>query len=323
MKKILFSALGLCFSLGVCAQDELLNLVNDGTQKKEKDFTIATFKTTRLYNFHTIETQSKRSLDFRISHRFGDMGLSNGSTASTFGYNAFGLDEQASIKLSLEYCFDGRFQIGIGRCSDQKIVDGFAKYRLMRQTTEKGNPISITLFAGAYHTFLRTGDDYYNNKPIGDRFSFCDQIMIARKFNRRFSLQLGLAYVHFNMVPYGPANIGGPKTLADGTAYNGDRNDLLYLTGVTRYKITNRMAITAEYALPLSGSNYNAANTINSKYYPTMAVGIDIETGGHVFQLAVTNSFGLEEPEYFAHTTGNFFNAGIRLGFNLSRVFDL
>jgi hypothetical protein len=318
MKKILFSTLGLCFSVGLFAQDELLNLVNDGNQKKEKDFTIATFKTTRLYNFHTVETQSKRSLDFRISHRFGDMGLSNGSTASNFGYNAFGLDQQASIKLSLEYCFDGRFQIGIGRCSDQKIVDGFAKYRLLRQTTTKGNPVSITLFAGAYHSFLRTGDDYFNHNPIGDRFSFCDQIMIARKFNRRFSLQVGFAYVHFNLVP-----MSGPHTLADGTVFTGDKNDLMYITGVTRYKITNRMALTAEYAFPLSGSNYNAANTVNNTYYPTMALGIDIETGGHVFQLAVTNSFGLEEPEYFAHTTGNFFNAGIRLGFNISRVFDL
>ncbi|HXC04733.1 MAG TPA: DUF5777 family beta-barrel protein [Bacteroidia bacterium] len=318
MKKLILSSLGLCFSLGLFAQDELLNLVNDGKQKKEKDFTIATFKTTRLYNLHTIETQSKRSMDFRISHRFGDMGLSNGATASNFGYNAFGLDQQASIKLSLEYCFDGRFQIGIGRCSDLKIVDGFAKYRLIRQTTDKGNPVSVTLFAGVYETFIRTGDDYYNTHTFGDRFSFCNQIMIARKFNRRFSLQLGAAHVHYNIVP-----LSGPHTLADGTVFNGDKNDLLYLTMVTRYKITNRMALTAEYALPLTGSNYNAANTTNNQYYPTMAFGVDIETGGHVFQLAITNSFSLEEPEYFAHTTGNFFNAGIRLGFNLSRVFDL
>ncbi|MFI5148592.1 MAG: DUF5777 family beta-barrel protein [Bacteroidia bacterium] len=318
MKKVLLSSLGLCFTIGLFAQDELLNLVNDGKQKKEKDFTIATFKTTRLYNLHTIETQSKRSLDFRISHRFGDMGLSNSGTAGNFGYNAFGLDQQASIKLSLEYCFDGRFQVGIGRCSDLKIVDAFAKYRLMRQTTGKGNPVSITLFAGAYETFIHTGDDYFNHQPTWDRFSFCDQIMIARKFNRRFSFQIGFAYVHYNLVP-----LSGPHTLADGSTFSGDKNDLMYATVVTRYKLTSRMAVTAEYAMPLTGSNYNAANTINNQYYPTMALGIDIETGGHVFQLAVTNSFSLEEPEYFAHTSGNFFNAGIRLGFNLSRVFDL
>jgi hypothetical protein len=303
MKKIILAISALCFSAGLFAQDELLSLVNDDSQKKAKDFAIATFKTTRLFNFQTIETQSRHTLDFRISHRFGDLGANN---VNNLGYNAFGLDAQASIKLSLEYCFDGRFQIGIGRCNDQKMVDGFAKYRLLRQTTGKGSPISITLFAGAYQTYIRTGGDgYYANQM--DRLSFCDQIMIARKFNRRFSLQLGAAYVHFNMVTYAQ-----------------DKNDAYFATGLFRFKLTSRMAITAEYAMPLNQyydvqANKNAFTTP----FPSMAVGMDIETGGHVFQIGISNSFGLDEPEYFAHTDKVWGLEQIRIGFNISRVFDL
>jgi len=303
MKRLLFGATLLCFSSAVFAQDDLLNLVNDGNQKKEKDFVIATFKTTRLVNFHTIETQSRRTLDFRISHRFGDLGMQN---VNDLGYNAFGLDAQASIKLSLEYCFDGRFQVGIGRCNDQKMVDGFAKYRLLRQTTGKGSPVSLTLFAGVYRTFLRTGGDGYYAKDL-DRFSFCDQLMIARKFNRRFSLQVGAAYVHNNIVRYAQ-----------------DLNDAYFATALFRFKLSSRVAITGEYAMPLNAYyDKNPAPGTTVAYYPSMAFGFDIETGGHVFQIAFCNSFGLEEPEYFAYTDKMWGLAQVRLGFNISRVFDL
>jgi hypothetical protein len=301
IKKLILGAFALSFSAGLFAQDDLLSLVNDKDQKKEKDFVIATFKTTRLVNFHTIETQSRRTLDFRISHRFGDLGANN---VNDLGYNAFGLDAQASIKLSLEYCFDGRFQVGIGRCNDQKMVDVFGKYRLLRQTTGKGSPISITLFAGAYRTFIRTGGDGYYAKDM-DRLSYCDQIMIARKFNRRFSLQVGAAYVHYNIV-----------------TNPGDKNDSYFATGLFRFKLSNRVAITGEYAMPLN-AYYDKVTPGAPVYYPSMSFGFDVETGGHVFQLAVCNSFGLDEPEYFAHTDKLWGMEQIRLGFNISRVFDL
>jgi hypothetical protein len=294
MKKILLSAVLCCLSIALFSQDELLNLVNDGNTKKEKDFAIATFKTTRLVNFHTIETQSRRTLDFRISHRFGDMLFKD---PSNLAYTSFGMDAQATIKLSLEYCIDGRLQLGIGRCNDQKMVDGFAKYRLLRQTTDNRNPISITLFTSAYHTFNRTGDDTYAHAL--DRLSFCHQIMIARKFNRRFSFQAGFAAVHFNIVPMAT-----------------DKNDAYFVTYVTRYKLSSRIALTGEYAMSLN--KYS-----NTPYYNSASFGVDIETGGHVFQLAICNSFGLNEPMYYARTDKSWSQSQIRLAFNISRVFDL
>ena len=144
MKKIILSlSLIASCSTAFFAQtpDDLLNMVAE-TPKKE--YTTATFKTTRLINFHTVEVLSRRSLDFRISHRFGDF--------NTGAYNAWGIDGGANIRLALEYCHGSRLMFGVGRTSGRKIADGFLKYRLLKQTTKGGGmPVSVTLFTGVYH----------------------------------------------------------------------------------------------------------------------------------------------------------------------------
>ena len=147
MKKILFSISIFIFSAAsffAQSPDDLLNMVAD---KPAKEFVSATFKTTRLINFHTVEVLSRRSLDFRISHRFGDF--------NSGAYNAWGIDGGANIRLSLEYCHGSRLMFGIGRTSGKKIADGFVKYRLLKQTTKDGGmPVSVTLFSSVYHTFI-------------------------------------------------------------------------------------------------------------------------------------------------------------------------
>jgi hypothetical protein len=270
--------------------DDLLKMLEE---KPKKEFTTATFKTTRLINFHTVEVLSKRSLDFRISHRFGDF--------NSGAYNAWGVDGGANIRLALEYCHGSRFMFGLGRTSAKKIVDGFLKYRLLRQTNSEGGvPVSITLFSSMYNTFERSkigGVNKYNNNT--DRLSFCNQIMIARKFNSRFSFQLTAAMVHINLV----------EKITD-------KNDCFILGGVTRYKFTKRQAVTLEYGYRLN--KYSRSN-----YYDSFGIGYDLETGGHVFQIHLTNSFGLTEDQYFMYTNKSWDNWGIRLGFNISRVFSL
>ncbi len=291
MKKTILSfSLFMSGSLALFSQtaDDMLNMV---AEKPTKEYTTATFKTTRLVNFHTIEALGKRSLDFRISHRFGDF--------NTGAYNAWGIDGGANIRLSLEYCHDGRFMFGIGRTSGHKIADGFLKYRLIRQSNI-GSPVSVTLFSSLYHTFEHKSIDGINKySGPADRMSYCNQIMVARKFNSRFSFQLTAAMVHVNLV----------ESLTD-------KNDCFILGGVTRYKFAKRQAITMEYGLRLN--KYSKDN-----YYDSFGIGYDLETGGHVFQIHLTNSFGLTEDQYFMYTNSTWENWGIRLGFNISRVFSL
>jgi len=269
--------------------DDMLNLLDE---KPQKLFTTATFKTTRNTNFHTIEVLGKRTLDFRISHRFGDI--------NTGTYNAWGIDGGANIRLGLEYSHDGRLMFGIGRTSNKKIVDDFLKYKLLRQTTDNRMPVTLTLFSGMFYTFEKVQINEINKYqyPV-DRMSFCNQIMVARKFNSRFSLQLSAAMVHMNIVE----NIT-------------DKNDCFIIGGVTRFKFKSRQAINLEYG-------YRINKYSNTKYYDSFGIGYDLETGGHVFQINLTNSFGLTEDQYFMHTNSSWKNWGIRLGFNISRVFSL
>ena len=270
-------------------------LLNDSEAPAKKEFTTATFKGTRLINLHTVEVAGKRSLDFRISHRFGAI---NG------GMNeAFGLDGGASIRLGLEYSYDGRLQFGVGRTNIDKTGDLFAKYRLLRQTTTNSMPLSVTLFAGMYYTMTKdpnkgiVGKEKFEND--NNRLSYAYQIIIGRKFSERFSFQVAPTMVHFNLV----------EKLTD-------KNDMYAVCAATRFKFTKRFALTAEYC-------WRASQWSRDTYYDSFALGFDIETGGHVFQLQLVNSLGVLENQFIPKTNTKWSNAGIRLGFNISRMFNL
>lgn len=269
--------------------DDMLGLLDD---KPQRTFTTATFKSTRNTNFHTIEVLGKRCLDFRISHRFGDI--------NSGAYNAFGIDGGANIRCGLEYSHDGRLMFGIGRTSNKKIVDDFIKYKLLRQSTDNKMPITLTLFTSTFYTFEKTKINGINKFQYpAERMTFCNQIMIGRKFNSKFSFQLTGAMIHMNIV----------EKITD-------KNDCYIIGAVTRFKFANRQAITLEYG-------YRINKYSNTKNYDSFGIGYDLETGGHVFQINLTNSFGLTEDQYFMNTNATWKNLGIRLGFNISRVFSL
>jgi hypothetical protein len=300
-KTIFFTVLAFFFLSSSKAQD--LNSLMEEEAPEGKEFTAATFKGTRLINMHTIETQGKRVLEYRISHRFGDI--------NSGGANAFGLDGGASIRMGLEYCFDGRLNIGLGRTNINKTVDGYAKYRLLRQTTGKQNPLSITLLAATYYITAKDPNQAINGynrySPTTNRMSYCFQAMFARKFGDKLSLQLAPTMVHFNLVE---------RAI--------DKNDMFALAFVGRVKITKRMAFTAEYAYRLT-TNYAAQKDAagSALYYNPIAFGVDIETGGHVFQIHVANSQGMIESQFIPFTSTSLKDWGLRIGFNISRVFSL
>lgn len=290
----LFIFIGLFFSILKTSSAQDLDKILDVEQPKVKEFVTATFKGTRLINLHTVECVGKRGLDFRISHRFGS--LNSGSN------NAWGMDGPANIRLSLEYSFDGRTMFGIGRSSYQKMADAFLKFRLLRQTTNNSMPVSVTLFASIYNNFISEKkvvpeDRRYN--LYTNRLSYVDQIIIGRKFSSRFSLQIAPTFVHYNLVEKST-----------------DLNDIFLITGATRIKFTKRQAVTFEYC-------YRINKYTIDKFYDSMSIGYEVETGGHVFQVHVTNSFGIADNQFLTGTNTSWETNGIRIGFNISRVFTL
>jgi hypothetical protein len=196
--------------------------------------------------------------------------------------------------------------VGIARCIENKTAEGFFKWKILRQA-KNGSPLNVTYFGGVYHTFVKDpllGEPvkFYNN--VSDRLSFVNQIIISRKITSWLSIQVAPVYVHYNLV---------------GESNGLIKNDLFALTGVVRAKYNKRQAIIFEYGYRFT-KNYGAPGTT---YYNSMGIGWEVETGGHVFQVFFTNSYGIFENSYLFTTNTAWKTSGVRLGFNITRVFAL
>ena len=281
-------------SILAAAQDDLMAELNKELPK-ERDFVHSTFKGTRLVNLHTVETLGKRTLEFRIAHRFGD--FSSGAT------NFWGLDGPATIQFHFDYGVTDRLTIGIGRASYNKVYDAFAKYNLVRQTSDNSQPVTVTLLGSANMASYVdpsasiTGVDRY--KEFGNRIAYVAQAMIARKFNSKLSLQLSPIFIHYNLA----SNLG-------------DKNDIIAAGLSGRHKITSHAAVTAEYIYRV-----NKYSTNFNSYNDALSIGFDLETGGHVFQAFVTNAVAINEATVIPYSETKWSKGQIRLGFNISRVF--
>jgi hypothetical protein len=272
----------------VTAQSSLDSLM--AQDEPAKEYVKNAFKSSRVISSHSIEFIGAGVLDFRILHRFGK--VNSGS------YQAFGLDE-ARIRLGLDYGITKRLMVGIGRSSYKKEVDAFAKYRLIWQAKGKGaSPVSVVLVSGITQVGLKPDDpdrkNYYTSK-----LAYYYQIIIGRKFSDRFTFQVSPTMVHNNLV----------QTVSD--------NHDIYSVGLgTRIKLTKRLAFTADYY-------YQLPDQLPDNIQMPLSLGVDIETGGHVFQLHFTNALGMNERVLTEETDGKWNKGDIHFGFNISRVFTI
>ncbi|MEJ5264717.1 MAG: DUF5777 family beta-barrel protein [Bacteroidales bacterium] len=285
------------FFLGhyVSAQD-LDDMLSQLENQQADNVVTATFKATRILNGHSIERMPQGQLDFRVHHRFG--------TINSGAYNFWGIDA-AETQFSLEYGITDWLMVGVGRGSYEKTYEGFFKFSLFRQKTgNKSFPLSIS-----YLTVMtvRTQDFPYvdslqnnDNYPFSARLAYVHQLLIARKISSRLSLQLSPVLIHYNMV-----------------ATAKEPNDIFALGLGGRIKLTTRTSFNFEYypRFPTKG--------IPNQYSDALSVGFDIETGGHVFQLILTNTQGMTEKDFIGRTTGKWSKGDIHFGFNISRVFNI
>jgi len=282
-----FTLLSLISIARLMAQEDLMQML-EKEGPNDKDVTEQTFKGTRLINGHSIETRKRGVLDVIISHRFGRV--------NSGAYQLFGLDE-SNVRLGVDFGLTDRFNIGAGRNSFEKTYDGFAKYKLLQQCSGS-MPISLVAFASTALKTLKTGDP--SGEPeVSARLTYSYQMLLAKKITPALSLQLSPTLVHRNSV-----------------VENQDPNDIYALGAGGRIKLTKRLSLNAEY--------YYQFNLIaNSPMKNSVAIGFDIETGGHVFQLHFTNSRAMNEKGFITETTGDFFDGDIHFGFNISRTFQL
>ena len=296
------------------------------------------FKTTKVVNLQSLEMIDAGVFDFKMSHRFGAVNLG--------AVNAFGLDV-ATIRLGGEYGVNQRMMMGLGRYNvkSEKGVDAYVKYKWVSQTTDNKNPLSILLFGAV--DYKNTRYQFNNARPLAvgeainpkdptrfwqlsapQRMAYVGQVIVGRKQNDKFSWQISPTVVY-----YGTATtlsqalskgwVGFDSSTILKTGEEGG-SAMMVNSGVSqmqlalgmgmRYKITTRTSLNVEYIPVLTG---------RGDFRNSFSVGFDVETGGHVFQIDFTNSIGLNESLFISRNTTQWNTAGVRLGFNLHRVFTV
>lgn len=290
MKQILI-ALTLFLAGSTAYAQSLLDEVPDSSatdKKPKRERVYETFYGTRLINGHTIETNPKGSFVFIISHRFGRVN-------SGF-YQFFGLD-QSTVRFGFEYAILDNLMLGFGRSSNGAMWDGFVKYRFLDQTKGKRQiPLSLAGFASVSLDGRKYLYADQRKTPFSQRLAFTYQLLIARKFTKWLSVQLMPTVVHRNFV----------ETKAD--------QNLVFVQGIgVRFKVSPSVAIMGEYY-------YRVNERPNNGYHNSAAIGVDINTGGHVFQIQLTNSQSMFESGFLRQTTGDVLKGDIHLGFNITRT---
>ena len=277
-----FTLLLLLSSTAIFAQeDDLLKQID--TLSTNSDFVQPAFKGLQIVTAQSTKLAAKGDLYFVVAHRFGD--VSEGFD------NFFGLDD-AATKIGFIYGLSDNLSLSLSRETFMKTYEGAIKYRIIKQSEKF--PVEVV----GYHTVALNSEldkDDFPKLEFANRISYLSQLLISRRFSESFSLQLSPSYVHKNL--YMP---------------NTDEKDQMLAGFGGRYKISKRVSINAEYFVNFSESDV---------YKNPASLGVDIETGGHVFQLLFSNSQVNSDIGYLTNATGDWGKGNIYFGFNLYRVF--
>ena len=279
----------LLLTSSLLAQEDLMGMLEEDEEEKV-EFETALFKAPRIMLGQSIENPPKGAMVFVIAHHFGRL--------NSGWYEFWGID-QANIRFVFDYGITDWLSVGVGRTSVEKTYDGSVKVKLLRQSTGlRKMPLSVSYYGNVAVNTLKWSDPERENF-FSSRLSYFNQLLIARKISPSVTLQVSPTYVHRNLVPT-----------------NEDENDVFAVGAGGRFKIDYRFSINAEYYYLLPGKTAD-------DFHDSFTVGFDLETGGHVFQIYLTNSLGLLEQQFVANTTGDWFKGDIHIGFNINRTFQI
>lgn len=276
-------------------KSELMNMISQSDNTGKHEPVGATFETTRVINGQSIEMTGKGVLDFKISHRFGSV---NGGVGQFFGLDG------AVTQLGFDYGVTKWLTIGVSRSTYDKEYEGYVKGRILTQTEDNHIPVSLD-YVGAISCTSNTapdlgvGVDY----AFSNRLCYVNQLLISRKINNRFSLQLMPTIIHYNIVDL-----------------DVQPNNVIAVGAGGRVKLSNRFSVNVEYYYQIPGTDLSVTS---NKTHNSLSVGVDIQTGGHVFQLFFTNSSAITERAFVGQTTDSWSKGQIHFGFNISRIFQI
>lgn len=292
MKKSLLSLLLLPFCAS--AQNDLLSEIDT---VKTDNRVESVFKSLKIVNLESTKLAAKGDFYFIVAHRFGYV---------KHGFeDFFGMDD-ANTQIKFTYGVTNWLTAHVSRSGFQKTYEMALKYRLMSQEKE-GFPVTLVGFNSlAINTEMKKED--FPNLKFDNRLSYVTQLLISRKFTERLSLELAPTYFHENTI----------RDILDANnnviTPNPQSNDQFALGMGGRYKLTKRWSVNMDYAAHLNRAK-------NSVFTNPLSIGVDLETGGHVFQMHFTNARAMNEAGFLGQTTGDWGKGEISFGFNLVRVF--
>lgn len=273
--------------------DSLMQSLDTGQQNQPL---LSTFKSTRLVLLQTNETEKKQNLTFWVAHRFGDIGGDSGGPRTLFG-----LDGATDIHLGFDYGITDDLTVGIGRSRFNETYSLNAKYRLLRQM-EVGRPVSLSIFGqSSWITRKEFFPGEFDNG--GNRISHFFQVILARKFSPSLSLMVNPGYLI-------GSHIEDP----------GDKENFFVLGFGGRLGITKRLSLVADYTWV---NGLDRPGDLAAGYTNPLGVGLEIQTGGHVFSLNFQNAKFVTENNFIPQTRESWGDGEVRFGFSITRNFHL
>ena len=263
------------------------------------------FNDRRVINSHSVEVLNKSFLDIRIGHRFGDI---NGTWSTLYG-----LENATDVYIGAGYGITDKFMVGLSRSKGSSklrmLVNGMAKWNILHEKNNK--PVSLTLVGVATISTMQKSElpNTITSFPAFiNRFSYCSQIVAGKQLSNKFALQANLSFLHRNIVEIP------------------DKNAMMSTGFAARLKLNKTVALIGDLNIPLSGpqSPFASGNQGSEKEYNLpLGLGIEFDTGGHVFQLNLTNAKGIPQTDFLANTDSSWLDGEFRLGFTISRIFKV
>ena len=262
--------------------------------------TYRTFKDTRVINTQSVETLKKGQMDIRIGHRFGDFGGDNGGW-STF----YGLENASDVLIGADFGLSDKLMVGLFRTKGsgplKQLLSLSAKYKLLAQGD--GSPISLAFATTNSMSTMEASETQgaiNNFDQFAHRLVYNGQLIIASKLTDNFAVQVVPSFTHRNIVDLN------------------DENGIFALGFASRIQLSKVLGMIFDLTVPFS-----ELRTVNNGYYIPFGIGFEFDTGGHVFQVNFTNATALLETDYIPYTRSNWGDGQFRLGFTISRLFNL
>ncbi len=245
-----------------------------------------------LIDNQTVVSPSAKSIQLTIHHRFGN--FENGFS------DLMGIYAPSNIRFGLNYGITKNLMVGIGTEKNNKLQELCLKYSIIKQTRSGNIPIAISYYGNIVYD-SRDESFFGGDYKFTHRLSYFNQIIIAKKFSKKLSLQIAPGYLHFNSTD---------------SIY---QNDNLVLSIGGRYRFYEKIAILVEYDQAFA---VKKRDDYNFEAKPNLAFGLEFGTSTHAFQITLSQFNNIISQKNFAYNNNDFTKSDAwLLGFNITVKF--